>query len=199
MNRVEIVLAERGDSSRREALNSPLKQGAEELIQYFADFTPWGPSISYPVSSPVIKILDQDDIDVTHGNKVATAVFDAGGTGYSVNDVLTLTEAGSSGDATVTVTAETAGVIDSVTLTDLGYDYTAGSKATTGAGNDDATVTITVTDAQIQVKGSVTVVSSIEIQFNLTNFIVGDRYRVYIIGTINSLIGEAWTKIDGEL
>lgn len=67
MNRVEIKLLERTKVSRRRALNSPLKQGTEETVQYFADFAPWGANVSFAVISPVVTVLNQDDIDVTEG------------------------------------------------------------------------------------------------------------------------------------
>ena len=201
MNRVEIILLERETVSRRRALNSPLYQGSSELVQYFADFTPWGASVSYPVSSPVLKVLDQDGNDVTYGGHVTAVAVNAGGTGYAVDDVLALTESGSSGDATVTVLTVNAGVVLTVALTDPGYNYTTGSKAVTGGtGNDDCTITVsTVSDAELVVKASPAIVNSVQIEFVLTNVIAGDRFRVFIKGTVNSLIEEAWVYIDGEL
>ena len=198
MNRVEIKLLERGAMSRRRALNSPLKQGEAETVMYFADFTPWGASSSYPVGTPVITVLDQDDEDVTHGNQVATAVIADGGTSYEVGDILTITDPASSGDATVKVLTVNAGVILTIELVDVGYDYSAGTRDTTGH-TADATVLITVTPTKMVVKLSTAVVSDVEIQFTLTNFVVGDRFRVFVKGTINSLVGECWTFIDGEL
>ncbi len=129
-------------------------------------------------------------------------LVNAAGTGYSADDILTLTEAGSSGDATVTVlTVGGGGEVLTVALTDVGYNYTTGSKATTlGGSNNDCTITIsTVTDAELVVKASATVANDTQIQFNLTNVIAGDRFRVFIKGTVNSLIEEAWVYIDGEL
>ena len=198
MNRVEIRVAERGTRTRRRALNSPLRQGVAETVRYFVNLTPWGASVSYPVSTPVITILDQDSEDVTHGGQVVTAVITDGGTSYEVNDILTITDSGSSGDATVKVLTVNAGVILTIELVDVGYDYTAGVKNTTGH-TADATVTITVADAKIQVRATGSIVSSVEIQFDLANFVSGNRYRVYIKGTINSLVGECWLYIDGEL
>ena len=196
MNRVEIKLLERGAISRRRALNSPLAQGAAEIVQYFADFTPWGASDSYPVSAEILTVLNED---LTHGGIIATVVIADGGTGYSVDDVLVITDSGSSGDGTAIVTAETGGVIDTVELGEPGFDYTAGVKATV-QGNDDATVTITVSaDDKIVVRNSISIVSNVEVQFTLNNFVVDDRYRVFIKGTINSLVGECWTYIDGKL
>ena len=117
MNRVEIKLLERGERVRRRALNSPLAQGSAETVKYFVDFQPWGASDSLPVSSPAVKILDQDDGDVT----------------------ATLCSAG-------------------------------------GA-----------------------VVSDYEVEFTITAVTAGDKYRVFVKGTVDSLIEECWTFVEGEL
>jgi hypothetical protein len=199
MNRVEIKLLERGDFSRRRALNSPLKQGASETVQYYVDFTPWGASDTYPVSLPVLKVLNQDNSDVTHDGLVLTAVVADGGTNYEVGDILTITDTGSSGDATLTVLTVDSGVILTAAITTAGFDYTAGVKATTGH-TEDATFTITVSSSdQLVDRNSISVVGDVEVQFTLSNFVAGDRYRVFIKGTINSLVGECWSYIDGEL
>ncbi len=76
--------------------------------------------------------------------EVKTAVIATGGTGYSDDDVLTIV-GGTGIAATVTVTGETAGVIDTISLTTPGsYDVNpATPAAVTDAGNSDATVTLT--------------------------------------------------------
>lgn len=117
MNRVQIKLLERGERTRRRALNSPLKQGSGETVKYYVDFQPWGASESLPCSSPVVTILDEDDTDVT-------STLCAGG-------------------------------------------------------------------------GSV--VSNYEVEFTVTSVSAQKRYRCFVKCTINSLIGECWTFIDGEL
>jgi hypothetical protein len=117
MNRVEILLLERGERVRRRALNSPLSQGKNETVKYFVNFDVWGATAALPVSSPVVTVLDQDNSDVT------ATIFSA----------------------------------------------------------DDATV-----------------VDDTEVEFTLSAITTGDKYRVFIKGTINSLIGEAWTYIHGE-
>ena len=204
MNRVEIVLLTRETVSRRRALNSPLRQGSAELVQYFADFTPWGATSSLPVTSPVLKVLDQDGVDVTYGGHVTQVSVNAAGSGYSVDDVLTLVESGSSGDCTAKVlTVGGSGEVEtfySSTPTTPGYNYTVGSKETTGGGGSGCTILIsTVTDAELVVKASAVVANDTQIQFNLTNVVAGDRYRVFIKGTVNSLIEECWLYLDGEL
>ena len=117
MNRVEIKLLTRGERVRRRALNSPLAQGSVETVKYFVDLQPWGASESLPASSPVVLILDNNDVDVT-------ATLCSGG----------------------------------------------------GA-----------------------VVSDYEVEFTVTAVTAGDRYRVFVKATINSLIGQCWTFLDGEL
>ena len=117
MNRVEIKLLERGERTRRLAMNSPLKQGSSETAKYFVDFQPWGATVSLPCSSPVITILDEDDTDVT-------------------------------------------------------------STLCSGGG---------------------AVVSDYEVEFTITAITAQKAYRVFVKSTINSLIGECWTKLIGEL
>ena len=117
MNRVEILLLTRGERVRRRALNSPLSQGSVETIKYFVDFQPWGASESLPASSPVVLILDEDDVDIT-------ATLCSGG----------------------------------------------------GA-----------------------VVSDYEVEFTITSVGAGKRYRVFVKATVDSLIGQCWTFLDGEL
>jgi hypothetical protein len=117
MNRVEISLLTRGKQARRRALNSPLKQGINETVKYYVDFTPWGASAALPVSTPIITVLDQDDTDVT------STIFSA----------------------------------------------------------DDATV-----------------VSSVEVEFTLSALVINNRYRVFVKGTINSLVGECYTVLTAE-
>lgn len=199
MNRVKIDIMERGDRSRRQAKNSPLKQGVSEIVKYYVDFSVWGAAEATPVSLPAVKILNQDGEDVSHDGLVVTAVVADGGTSYVVGDVLTITDAGSSGDATLTVLTVNAGVILTVAITTAGFDYTAGVKATTGH-TEDATFTITVSDdSNLVTRDSIAVVSYVEVEFVLTNFVLSNRYRVFVKGTIDSEIGECWTYIDGEL
>ncbi len=75
---------------------------------------------------------------------MATITLGAGGTGYTVNDVLTVVQAGASG-GTVTVTSVAGGVITGISLTTggTGYSVADGLAVTGGTGNDDATINIT--------------------------------------------------------
>jgi hypothetical protein len=66
----------------------------------------------------------------------------AGGTGYTLNDVLTISTGGTGG--TVTATGVSAGIVTAVTLTTAGTGYTTGTgKATTGGTGTGCTVNIT--------------------------------------------------------
>jgi hypothetical protein len=47
--------------------------------------------------------------------------------------------------------------------------------------------------------GGGSVVSSYEVEFTITSVSAQKRYRCFIKTTINSLVGECWTFIDGEL
>ena len=73
--------------------------------------------------------------------KILTVAVGEGGTGYAVNDVLTIGGDGTEG--TVTVTAVTGGVVTAIQLTTAGLDYSAGTKPTTGGGGSNCTITIT--------------------------------------------------------
>lgn len=90
--------------------------------------------------------------------EVATVAVNAGGTGYSVSDVLSVvggdTRTGydapqATNAATVTVSSESGGVITGLTITTRGiYHRNPGltAIATTGAGNNDATIDLTFQD-----------------------------------------------------
>ena len=61
-------------------------------------------------------------------NTITAVAVNAGGTGYNVNDVLTL--AGGTGGSVI-VSTVAAGVVTAVTILQAGYNYSTGSKATT--------------------------------------------------------------------
>jgi len=74
---------------------------------------------------------------------MATVTLGAGGTGYTVNDVLTVVQSGASG-GTVTVTSVNAGVITGISLTTGGTGYSiADGLAVTGGTGANATINIT--------------------------------------------------------
>lgn len=58
--------------------------------------------------------------------------------------------------------------------------------------NEDTDVTSTLC------AGGGSVVASTEVQFDITSVTAGDRYRVFIKGTSNSRVQEAWFYLDGE-
>lgn len=90
-------------------------------------------------SSPVV------DLVATGVLGGQSAVVAAGGTGYSVNDILTLTGGTSTRAATFRVTGDTGGVIDDVELVDAG-EYTVfptSPVSTSGGGGSSATLTVT--------------------------------------------------------
>lgn len=91
MNKVEIILMERGERTRRRALNSPLSQGSGETVMYSVDYQPWGADDEAAMTAPVVKILDQDDVDVT------STLCSGGGSvvySYKIEFVITSVSAG---------------------------------------------------------------------------------------------------------
>lgn len=96
----------------------------------------------------IAKLVSTNTSDVS--GLIATMVIDATGTGYAVNDVLTITGGGGSG-ATATVNSISGtGAITAITLTTRGSGYSATAGAsTTGGGGSGATITITVATGEI--------------------------------------------------
>lgn len=81
----------------------------------------------------------------TRAGKILAVTIAAGGAGYSVNDVLTVVQAGGS-SGTLTVTGVNAGVITSVTILASGAGYTvANTLATTVAPSGGSNCTINIT------------------------------------------------------
>jgi hypothetical protein len=76
--------------------------------------------------------------------KIATIGIQAGGVGYSVNDVLTLPTPTNGIAATVKVTHVTAGVVDGILLLTPGTGYSTGVKTTTvsPAGGSGCTINV---------------------------------------------------------
>ena len=58
---------------------------------------------------------------------------------------------------------------------------------------DDTVVTSTLCS------GGGAIVSDYEVEFTITAVSPDKRYRVYIKATVDSLVGECWTYLDGEL
>lgn len=90
------------------------------------------------------KVVLSDSANTKYGTSVKTVAIANGGTGYSVNDVLTLT--GGDANCTCTVTAVSSGVVTAISRTTVGSGYTASTQNTTvaPAGGSGCTITITV-------------------------------------------------------
>ncbi len=92
--------------------------------------------------------------------KTVNAVPTAAGTGYVVDEVLTISTG--SGDATVKVTGETAGVIDTVVFVSAGtggYSVAAGQATTASASGINATIEITAVEDKVLGTATVTMLS----------------------------------------
>jgi len=110
----------------------------------------YGPSTSgYIMQSADGTIGASANISIAEilNHMVTTVVVEDGGSGYAVGNILTLVEVGSSGTATCTVATlvGTTTVVDTVTLTTAGYDYSTGIKATTVAPAGGTLCTIDIT------------------------------------------------------
>jgi len=121
-------------------------------------------------------------VGIVYSTVTAVAV-NAGGTGYNINDILTLI--GGSNTATVIVTTVAAGVITAVAIVDPGYNYTTGSKATTvtPSGGTGATITVstvgnTTTTIASNAQGLIARDDNLYLPYN--NILV----RVYENGTV---------------
>lgn len=78
---------------------------------------------------------------------VKTVTLGSGGAGYTVNDVLTITQAGSLVGATVTATTVVGGAVTAISLTKVGQEYAVeNGLATTGGTGTGCTVNITAID-----------------------------------------------------
>lgn len=87
-------------------------------------------------TNPMVRMTQ----NAVHGG-IKTVSITNGGTGYTLNDVLTIT-AGTGG--TVTASSVTAGVVDGITITTAGTGYATGSgQATTGGTGTGCTINIT--------------------------------------------------------
>ncbi len=81
---------------------------------------------------------------------IATMVLQAPGSGYSVNDVITVSGGGGAGGTFTVNTVSGTGAILTYTLTARGSGYSnTAAAATTGGGGTNATITITVATGQI--------------------------------------------------
>lgn len=111
-----------------------------------------------------------------HDSSVQTAVVNAGGTGYAVNDILTVAGGTSSTAATIIVTSVAAGVIDGVRVAQGGLysaDPSLTANAVTGGGGSSATIDLTM-GGQWRVERRSQEAVSATIQAGGTGYTVGD-------------------------
>lgn len=104
------------------------------------DFTDYSLVLQILDSTPVVTVTAP-----ATGISVLTVAINGAGTGYSVNDIITLTTGTITRAATFRVTGETGGLIDTLELVDPG-EYTVAPDTTavvTTGGNADATVDVT--------------------------------------------------------
>lgn len=96
-------------------------------------------------ASPLIEVKAEGN-----GIAIASGVVNAGGTGYATNDILTVLGGTAVRAATLRVTGQTAGVIDTVEVVDPG-EYTVAptltANAVTGGTGTSATIDLTQADA----------------------------------------------------
>ncbi len=113
----------------------------------------------------------------------------AGGTGYTVGDVLTITTGGTGGQ--VTVASVSGGVVTAVTLTAIGSGYTTGTgKATTGGTGSGATINITsVGTGQITISGTDSVIDSGFYATTNLNIVINGTTYAYLSAVGNSFVG----------
>lgn len=109
------------------------------LLAFASDYadSKWSLVVQILDSSPVLDLKAQGGV-----LGMAGATVNAGGTGYAVNDLVTISGGTSSRVAKYRVTAETAGVVDTVELVDPGeYSVAPGlTGAATVGGNNDLTL-----------------------------------------------------------
>lgn len=100
----------------------------------------------YSWEGGVAKLLSANTSDAS--GKVATMVLQATGSGYAVNDVLTI--AGGTGATATVLAVSGTGAVTQIEITTFGsgYSNTSGA-ATTGGGGTGATITITVAVGEI--------------------------------------------------
>lgn len=81
---------------------------------------------------------------------VKTVTLGSGGSGYTVNDVLTITQTGSLIGATVTATTVVGGVVTAISLTTVGQEYAVeNGLATTGGTGSGCTINITAVNSEV--------------------------------------------------
>ncbi len=103
---------------------------------------------TYSWQGGIAKLVSANTNDVA--GKVATMVLQATGSGYAVDDVLTISGGGGTGATATVLAVSGTGAVTEIELTTRGSGYanTSGA-ATTGGGGTNATITITVATGEI--------------------------------------------------
>jgi len=147
------------------------------------------PFVLAQLSDNYIDLLDDLVVEATK-KSVASAAVVSGGTGYTVNDVLTVS-GGTGVAAELTVTAETGGVIDSVSVTNQGRYTVPPSNpvsVTGGTGGDDATFDLTLFGWDLMLETQEAV--SATVADGGTGYSVNDQLTL-VGGTLSQLTGSA--------
>jgi len=102
----------------------------------------WGLRVAVLDSDPVVDVTANGGVD-----GVVSAAINAGGTGYSAGDVLTVAGGTATRAATIRVTSVNTGVIDGIEVIDPGEysaDPSTTANAVTGGGGSSATLDLTM-------------------------------------------------------
>lgn len=80
------------------------------------------PDLVLAAVNDISSLSDDSEVIVSEYQPIATVTLNNGGSGYSVDDVLTVVQSGGSG-GTITITSVAAGVVDGISLTTGGVGY----------------------------------------------------------------------------
>ena len=140
-------------------------------------------------ASPVIDI----DVPMPSGKVVSAVAINNGGTGYSVNDILTIATGTKTRAATARVTSESGGVVDGIELVDPGDSYTVDPTttgvATTGGGGSGCTLDLTMVanDEKNIMGAAVTALNATAIAAAAIDYGAGPPALLTIAGASDSL------------
>lgn len=125
-------------------------------------------------------MLDQLVDMVTSSNVTAVASIAGGGTGYAVNDILTVSGGTSSHTAKLRVTSVAAGVIDGIAVEEGGAYTVSPSNpvSVTGGGGSGATFNLTITAAGWTANRDGLTVGNVTINAGGTGYTLGDQIVV---------------------
>ena len=154
-------------------------------------------------ASPVIDI----DVPMPSGKVVSAVAINNGGTGYSVNDILTIATGTKTRAATARVTSESGGVVDGIELVDPGDSYTVDPTttgvATTGGGGSGCTLDLTLIENGYEniLGAAVTALNATAIDNAAMDFGTGTGGTLTIAGAADSLgdkNAEAWFYVASD-